>query len=210
MKPDGRSERATLIREQKRAVLLDAALRVFGDKGYHAASIGDIVEAAGVARGTFYLYFESKDVVFLALVDDLLAKLRADVVGVDLEGDIPPIEAQLVRMICTILESVRRNRALTRIVFREAIGLHTEVDGRMRSFYEELRHFARMSLDIGRSLAFVRDVDTELVATCIVGSVKQVVEDHLIDGEASAFDVERWAAAIVDYNLRGVVARKQS
>jgi AcrR family transcriptional regulator len=56
--------------------LLDAAERVFADLGYHDASIVKVTEAAGVAQGTFYLYFDSKKAVFDELVRDLNRRVR--------------------------------------------------------------------------------------------------------------------------------------
>src|ERR687883_1016215 len=56
--------------------LLDAAERVFGEVGYHDASVVKVAEAAGVAAGTFYLYFDSKKAVFDELVRDLNRRVR--------------------------------------------------------------------------------------------------------------------------------------
>jgi AcrR family transcriptional regulator len=56
--------------------LLDAAEQVFGEHGYHEASMVKITEAAGVAQGTFYLYFDSKKAVFDELVRDLNQRVR--------------------------------------------------------------------------------------------------------------------------------------
>ena len=52
--------RAAARRESRRGALVDAAFGVFMDKGVAASSVDDIVEAAGVAKGTFYLYFQTK------------------------------------------------------------------------------------------------------------------------------------------------------
>ncbi|MCB2084857.1 MAG: TetR/AcrR family transcriptional regulator [Sphingomonadaceae bacterium] len=51
--------------------LLDAAAAEFGEKGFHEASISGITRSAGVALGTFYTYFDSKDAIFRALVRDM-------------------------------------------------------------------------------------------------------------------------------------------
>ena len=56
--------------------LLDAAERVFGDLGYHDASVVKVADAAGVAAGTFYLYFDSKKAIFDELVRDLNRRVR--------------------------------------------------------------------------------------------------------------------------------------
>ncbi len=56
--------------------LLDAAERVFGDLGFHDASVVKLTDAAGVAAGTFYLYFDSKKAIFDELVRDLNRRVR--------------------------------------------------------------------------------------------------------------------------------------
>jgi AcrR family transcriptional regulator len=71
---DGRALRKRGAATQRR--LLEAAEQVFADVGYHDASIVKITEAAGVAQGTFYLYFESKKQVFDDLVRDLNRRVR--------------------------------------------------------------------------------------------------------------------------------------
>lgn len=62
--------------EQTRAKLLEAAEKVFSECGYAEASIVRITEAAGVAQGTFYLYFSSKLEIFEELVEDLNRRVR--------------------------------------------------------------------------------------------------------------------------------------
>jgi AcrR family transcriptional regulator len=62
--------------ERTRRRLLEAAEQVFADLGYHDASIVKITESAGVAQGTFYLYFSSKQEIFDVLVEDLNSRIR--------------------------------------------------------------------------------------------------------------------------------------
>jgi AcrR family transcriptional regulator len=72
--PDGRTLSDKGLRTRQR--LLDAAETVFAELGYHDASIVKLTETAGVAQGTFYLYFESKKQVFDELVRDLNRRVR--------------------------------------------------------------------------------------------------------------------------------------
>jgi AcrR family transcriptional regulator len=72
---DGRAAR-TERGERTRARLLKAAEEVFTELGYHEASIVKIAEAAGVANGTFYLYFSGKQGIFDELVEDLNRRVR--------------------------------------------------------------------------------------------------------------------------------------
>jgi len=71
----GRTPRTERGRRTLRAIL-DAAAGEFGDRGFHDASISGITRRAGVALGSFYTYFPSKDAVFRALVRDLSDQVR--------------------------------------------------------------------------------------------------------------------------------------
>src|SRR5579864_3593070 len=62
------------VSDRKRASILDAARRVFSRKGYAEAAVDDVAEHAHIAKGTLYLYFKSKEELYLAaLVSDLRA-----------------------------------------------------------------------------------------------------------------------------------------
>src|SRR5438046_10621848 len=63
-------------RDERRQQLIDAAKDVFAKKGYHAATVDDITRAAGVAKGTFYLYFGEKREVYYELVRTFLQLVK--------------------------------------------------------------------------------------------------------------------------------------
>lgn len=56
-------------REEMRHGILDAAMQVYSKQGYHAATIADVAEAAGLGKGTLYLYFKSKEAIAISMVD---------------------------------------------------------------------------------------------------------------------------------------------
>ncbi len=106
--------------------LLRAAVDVFGERGYTAARVSDIVGRAGVAQGTFYLYFENKEAMFLKLVDDFFGRLLGETLGrypaTDLDTPRDLVD-QLRRMWRTILERCRQEPVLTTLVLRESYAL---------------------------------------------------------------------------------------
>lgn len=67
----------TVDRTARRAEIVAAATRVFAERGVSTTSVADIVRAAGVAQGTFYLYFDSKDDVILAVVGEVAEQMLA-------------------------------------------------------------------------------------------------------------------------------------
>ncbi|MES2753112.1 MAG: TetR/AcrR family transcriptional regulator [Pseudomonadota bacterium] len=71
----GKTPRTDRGRKTLRAIL-DAAAGEFGERGFHDASISAITRRAGVALGSFYTYFDSKDAVFRALVRDMSDRVR--------------------------------------------------------------------------------------------------------------------------------------
>src|SRR3954470_16453791 len=60
---------------EKRGRILEAAVKVFAERGFHTATVAEIARAAGVADGTIYLYFKSKDDLLLRLFDEKMTEL---------------------------------------------------------------------------------------------------------------------------------------
>lgn len=95
-------------------LLLEAAAAEFGEKGFHDSSIVGITQRAGVALGSFYTYFDSKDELFRALVQDMSAQVRTTVGPIirakptRLEGEQAGLEA--------FLDFVRTHKELYRII----------------------------------------------------------------------------------------------
>src|SRR6516225_5792547 len=62
----------------KRERILDAAVHVFAEKGFYGAKVSEIAREAGVADGTIYLYFKSKDDLLISLFEDRMAQINAN------------------------------------------------------------------------------------------------------------------------------------
>src|ERR1700675_1629960 len=71
--------RWTRRKQARPSEILDAALKVFAEKGYAGARMDDIAKRAGVTKGTIYLYFENKEAVFKTLVRDTIGATLAGV-----------------------------------------------------------------------------------------------------------------------------------
>ena len=94
--------------------LLDAAADEFGEKGFHEASISQITQRAGVAIGSFYTYFDSKEEVFTALVRDLSIQVR-DFVAPRISAQANQLEAEREGQ-QAFLEFARLHKEIYRII----------------------------------------------------------------------------------------------
>ena len=200
---DGRSTRAEATRDRRRRELLDVALRVFSERGYHETRISDLIAAAGVARGTFYLYFESKNAIFHELLDELVARINGSIVGVELGEGAPSLRDQLIATLERVFAVFDASPDLTAFVLRVAVGLDPEIDKKLSELYGRLHAFIAMSLDNGVQLGLVRATDARIVAWAVLGSIKQLVEVLV---ERRERDLHAMVESLVDYNLAGLLA----
>lgn len=94
--------------------ILDAAAAEFGSRGFHDTSIVAITQRAGVALGSFYTYFDSKEALFSALVHDMSAQVGA--IGATAAGGIPGTLEREAAVFATFLGFAREHKELYRII----------------------------------------------------------------------------------------------
>lgn len=94
--------------------LLDAAAEEFGEKGFHEASVSSITRRAGVALGSFYTYFDSKDALFRALVADMSEKVRTSARAA-LSDDMGALEIEQAAL-AAFLRFAREHKEIYRII----------------------------------------------------------------------------------------------
>ena len=163
--PTGADGRALTKRgAETRARLLEAAEAVFAELGYHDASIVKITEAAGVAQGTFYLYFTGKREIFDELVRDLNRRVRHAMKEASSRGR-TRLEAEALGF-RAYFRFTAEHPALYRIIrqaeFVSPRMLQYHYDRLSRGYVEALRA-ARESGEIG-------DVDPEVTAWALMGA----------------------------------------
>lgn len=163
---------------ERRKELLHAARDVFATKGYHDAKIDDIVAAAKVAKGTFYLYFPDKRSVFSDLVDLLFQRLGGAILKVDTSADVASQVKHNIRAIVAVLLD---DPALTRILLSYAAGLDPAFVAKIRSFYDGVGAMLEQSLAEGQRLGIVGAGDPKLLATFTIGALKELLFGHIND-----------------------------
>jgi AcrR family transcriptional regulator len=157
---------------ERRIELLRAARDVFATKGFHAAKVDDIVAAAKVAKGTFYLYFRDKRSVFSELVDMFFERLGAAILQVDTRGD---VKAQIQHNIRAIVAVLLDDPALTHILMSYAAGLDAAFMDKINSFYDGVRKLLTEALLQGQELGIVAPGDPKLLAAFTIGALKEIL-----------------------------------
>ena len=166
--------------ERRQQILINAR-DVFAKRGYHAAKIDDIVAAAGVARGTFYLYFEDKRAIFEEIVDKTFARLGAAVMRVETD-DAANVQPQVEENIRRIVHALLEDPATTKILLSDAVGLDPAFDRKLLFFYEEVGKLLEASLVDGQERGIVAAGDARVFAIMTLGAVKELMYQVVMRG----------------------------
>ena len=201
-------KRTVLSPDIRRHQLLDAATWVFARKGYRRAGISDIIARAGVARGTFYLYFDSKEQVFLAIVEEFHKNISHAITTVsetptDRVGD---PEALLRASFRRWLGFFAANRDATTVILKEA----SSIDPRFEQGFANLRRSAvdffaaryRRFQELGIVRPAIRPV---LMAHLLIGMFDELLNAFVL-GDPEA-DLDALAAQLADFEWNGIRPR---
>ena len=188
----------SIASEEKRRLLLGAAVSVFARKGYHTCRVGDIAEEAGVAHGLLYHYFSSKEEVLETIFRETLSEVLTAMADVEESGE--PAREQLRQVGAILLRAWRREPDLVRVLVREVARsphLQHKVD-------ELGRVFAAIQRIVERGQAegdFRADVDARLASYIFYGGLEEIltgwVLGQLPDGDEEVARAERTLVDIV-------------
>lgn len=195
-----------LTPDTRREQLLHAATWVFARQGYRNAAITDIVRRAGVARGTFYLYFDSKEQVFLSIVEAFHSRVKGAFEALDLAANAARQngpQAMLRASVRQWLEFFGTHRDATRVILREA----SSIDPRFEQGFADLRQaavtrFAARFRSL-QQLGLVRQsIDPELAAHLQLGMFDELLNAFVLRDQA--VDVDALADALADFEWNGI------
>ena len=195
----------SIASEEKRRLILDAAVRVWARDGFHTSPVGAIAAEAGVAHGLMYHYFSSKDELLETIFRETWSALLDAWREVEESGE--PAAEQL-RLVCAIvLRTWIRDPDLVRVLVREVTRspqLAREVDEIAQAF-AAIERIVAAGQDRGELRA---DVDPRLAASVLYGALEEIltgwVFGQLPDGEPDVAAAERAVTAVVTAGLAPV------
>ena len=192
-----RGQRSEAARTARQEEILDAARRVFAERGFKGTTIADVAEAAGIALGTIYLYFKSKDEIFAALGQRLHALIAEAFHAGDAE---PTLDATVRLRVRNVFEACGANRDLIRLVV-----LNSDLDGagtrRMRQAERDRAKPFADGLALAAERGWIRNEDPLVMARLILGLATMAVYQAYVfsDGEGAEQLREACADMITAY-----------
>jgi AcrR family transcriptional regulator len=184
----------------KRERIIASAARLFGEKGYHNTTTAEIAEAAGVAAGTIYIYFSSKEELLVAVFEQFLGEhmdqLRAGVARI--QGP----EAKLRKVLALGLELMESNPDSARIFLsqlRQSPAMIKMVAKRSSRAYRDILEGI---LKDGIRQGVCREMNVPAVASMLFGSFQNIVLDWVADD--CSYPLAQSSGELADFVLFGV------
>jgi len=210
------AKRRRLEREQRRAHILEAAQQVFVEHGLAAATMEQVAAAAGLSKGTLYLYFHSKDELFMGLAVEILDAARAalEPIAADTAAD----GLSMFRTMATAYAGVAMSRPNTirnaLIWFASGDLVDTETEGFLayRRRVDVIIGLLCGALERGKADGTIRrDLDPVLTMALFWPSLASAVvaantTEELERRLERSFDPERLVPGIIDIFVRGIAA----
>lgn len=184
---------------------MEAAMRVFLKRGYTKTNVSELVNQAGVARGTFYLYFRSKRDVMARLIDRFMSQVVQSASKAGPAHYLPheSLHSYFRKASSDLIAAFTQNRRLAQIILMQANLLDRDSQAKIQLYFDQIFKIVKSSIDAGIRQGLFRNLDTEVAARCAIGSVKEWLLAWLQAGEE--FELEGRIVSIIDYLLAGLL-----
>ena len=192
----------------KRERILDAAVKVFAAEGFYNAKVSQIAQAAGVADGTIYLYFKSKDDLLIQLFEDRMERVNETLRGALASED--SAANRLKRVVALHLQLVESNRDMAEVIsveLRQSSKFIREYAN--PKFAEFLRTIANAVVEGQRAGELRADVDPYIFARALFGALDEIAVAWLVKhpGSKASIDLPRAAEHVGNLFIDGLRAR---
>jgi AcrR family transcriptional regulator len=198
------SDKTRQKKDAKRTAMMQAAVRVFAEKGYYAATVRDIVDASNVAIGTFYFYFPDKETLFIYLYEETADFLLQTIQqALATRATLPHQVTAAVRAYVNIAVF---EPAVVQLLLVGGAGALPALTSKRSTFREKLTNIWQAPLDVALDRNQVGPQNTRRTAEALTGAMDEVVLNLLNQPEP-----EREADGVVNdltaFVLRAVAYR---
>lgn len=191
-------------REDKRKRIVDAAVEVFAAKGFFGARVSEIAEVAGVADGTIYLYFRSKDDILISLFEEKMSEVNrnfAELLG-GLDGPEAKLRSYVIEHLRLAAEQPKLMQVLT-VELRQSARFIKEYSP--KAFAKYLALLGSILEEGQERGAFRAELDGPLFRRALFGAIDEISLEWILRGpEAPTPDPEKTGDQIARFLIRGL------
>lgn len=191
------------LREKRQEAILEAAAQVIARKGYQRATVKEIADAAGIAPGTIYLYFEDKRDLLLSIAEQVVDLMPKEV---PTQATPAQVKTFIQSVLMQQLQLVEAYRPFYQALIAEAWTnetLRSQYVGRVvNPILCLINSFLRSGIEAGE----VRPLDTQIVSSAILGTIAlfAMTTEIPAEGELHSPDVEHIVQELTDFLLYGL------
>jgi AcrR family transcriptional regulator len=167
------SEKTRQKKDAKRTAMMQAAVQVFAEKGYYAATVRDIVKAADVAIGTFYFYFPDKETLFVHLYEET-ADFLLQTIDQAVRGR-SELAEQLSRGIQAYLNIAIYEPAVVQLLLVGGVGAVPSLEAKRLTFRERLVRLWQRPLDQAINSGVIPMQNSRRIAEAFAGGFDEVI-----------------------------------
>jgi AcrR family transcriptional regulator len=191
------------IREKRRRQILNAAWKVFSQKGLDAANVSDVASMAGVSYGTVYYYFDSKDDLFMAVFEDWIAtSFYKTFTKSGLTTATATDQLRRFADSATVMMSGSAEFLPAQMQFWGHLVRNDAIRERFRLLFAELRGFLAQIIQAGIDSGEFKLVDAEAIAAIAIAVYDGLILQWLAD--PNSVDWQRMSTALVGVTLDGL------
>jgi AcrR family transcriptional regulator len=197
---------------RKRAEILEAAYRIFSEKGYHATRIEDIALELGMAQGLFYRYFHNKLDIFSQIIDEIISNITQGIVAdsPDSTNTLEEYIAQLKRAVGKLFDRFVEDPFMSKLLFYEALGIDDAINRKIQDAFDLFGKYSSLYLKRGVAKGFLRsDIrikETAFAFNAIVFEGARRISQSKDKARARRY----WTEAIVDLMIDGTASKSGS
>jgi AcrR family transcriptional regulator len=191
--------------ERTKKQLVSAAIDLFDDVGFQKTRISDIVAKAGVAQGTFYLYYKSKEEIFLDICTEfitLFSTFLEDASDLFAGGSHAEVRQNVLNFNRELIALYAANGKMARILFREGSGQSGGFKPVFDRIYTQFIDIVRNRLEQNRATGYVSFEDAETEAAFLIGLFDRSLF-YFMDVKKS-IDIEALSRRMTDFIMGGL------
>lgn len=195
------------VAERRRREIMQAACKLFSEKGYHSTRIDDIARELNIARGLFYHYFRSKLDVYTRIIEELIVRITEGVLAETKKA--PKTREEFVdqvrRLAERLLTILTEDPYISRMLFLEVQGIDEEVARRLYFTFDLFSQYTHFYLSKGVERGFLRpDIDIEVIAPAINAMIIEGAR-YCAQSEDREEARKRWVKATNEMVLYGLM-----